>query len=303
MTSNEFNTTALPPDALLWHYTDFKGLEGILAGKIWASSVMYLNDTREYIHGLEIALEVMKNQLQLAIVQQGTFNDAAIAVTIHNKVLAAVAERYQPVDIFVAAFSTKKDDLSQWRAYGRNGGPQFSVGFYPTALERKAIEYSSILAEVKYKRRDIEPEITLALQAPLDHIISEWRDSPSKAPELAATSWADLIAADLKTLAPIYKDPTFEDEKEWRLIHDQSTDIRDQALPLQFRQSGSLITPYIEIPLYSLATGTAADSPIAAITIGPSPHPTHLGYAVAELAARLGLRVRIDTSAVPFRNW
>ena len=303
MASNELNTSALPPDALLWHYTDFKGLEGILAGKIWASSVMYLNDTREYIHGLEIALEILQNQLQLAIARQGQFNGAAIAVTIHKQVLAAVAQRYQPVDIFVAAFSTKKDDLSQWRAYGRNGGPQFSVGFCPTALERRAIEYSSILEEVKYKRKDIEPEITLALQAPLDHIIGEWRDSPSRAPELAATSWADLIAANLKTLAPIYKDPTFEDEQEWRLIREQPTDMHDQASPLKFRQSGSLVIPYIEIPLCSLAAGTAADSPIAAITIGPSPHPTHLGYAVAELATRQGLRVRIDTSAVPFRNW
>ncbi len=97
MASNELNTSALPPDALLWHYTDFKGLNGILAGTIWASSVMYLNDTREYIHGLEIALEVLQNTLQLAIARQGAFNGAAIAATIHKQVLVSVRSQTEGV--------------------------------------------------------------------------------------------------------------------------------------------------------------------------------------------------------------
>jgi hypothetical protein len=50
--------------------------------------------------------------------------------------------------------------------------------------------------------------------------------------------------------------------------------------------------------------GTTIESPVAAITIGPSPHPDELLYAVEEMTARIGLpSVRIEPSSVPYRNW
>ena len=127
MEPDDLNTRDLEPGTLLWHYTDYKGLEGILVGAIWASSLPYLNDTEEFRHGAEIALEVLQNELAVAL---GAF-DAAYASAIHDQLRAFFQNLVQPSDVFIAALSKKQDDISQWRAYGGDRGPMFSAGFDP----------------------------------------------------------------------------------------------------------------------------------------------------------------------------
>ena len=293
MEPDDLNTRALPRGALLWHYTSFEGLEGILAGKLWASSLRYLNDTEEFDHGLNIALEVLQNELAIALSQHGHPDGAAIANIIHSQVVEFFSERYQPRDVFVAAFSAKQDDLSQWRAYGATGGPQFSIGFHPAVLEQTADDYLFILQEVKYERRNIIPDLRLALRPSIDDILEGLTEQPSAAPA-RCRQWAQDIAGTLMLLAPFYKHPKFEDEQEWRLVCRQAAEppfMLDDPLPMHFRRSGSLIVPYIEMPLRAPAA-KAEDalntSPVVTITIGPSPHPEHLRYAVREMTSRWG---------------
>lgn len=306
MEPEEFNSRDLAPGTLLWHYTDFTGLQGILAGKLWASSLPYLNDTAEFNHGLDIALDVLQHELTKALHHP---SNAAIAGVIYRQVVSFFKVSYKPRDVFVAAFSTKRDDLSQWRAYGTAGGPQFSIGFNPGALEKKANEHLFMLEEVKYERRHIVPDLTLALRAPIDGILEEL-SGQSDLTVGRCQYWAEEIAGNLIVMAPLYKHPKFEDEQEWRLIRRQQVVAGQPSLPLQFRRSGSLVVPYLELPLHAPVSETEAlftlaqvVSPIVAVTVGPSPHPEHLQYAVGEMAYRMGISVRVDTSTVPFRNW
>jgi hypothetical protein len=99
------------PGELLWHYTGFKGLEGILNGDIWASSAIYLNDTQEFRYAVRVAIAVLEEERQA---HHGEFEEAALSVI----------RFFEGVDgktSFVASFSEQGDDLSQWRAYEGEG--------------------------------------------------------------------------------------------------------------------------------------------------------------------------------------
>jgi hypothetical protein len=299
------NTAALAPEALLWHYTDFKGLAGILGGNIWASSLAYLNDTEEFRHGAQLALEVVQNQLATSL-SGGEY--APYASTIHQELLRFFSNQ-QPKDIFITSFSERDDDLSQWRAYGGNRGPMFSVGFNPTALEQKANEHSFELDEVIYRRQNILAHLNIAFK-PVITDISASLGIPSGIPQQISRHVA-RIAQELFAVVPLCKNPKFSDEKEWRLIRRQPALTKLPRLPTHFRQSGSLIVPYLEMPLHIamtefevIDTGRDIESPVAAITIGPSPHPEQLEAAVEEMVWRTGLTlVKVQMSAVPYRNW
>lgn len=305
MESEDLNTRALAPNALLWHYTNFRGLEGILGGTIWASSLTYLNDTEEFHHGAAIALEVLQNELALAL----GATHADYADTIHSTAVSFLREKYRPRDIFVTALSTEADDLSQWRAYGGASGPMFSVGFDPRRLEEQAARWLFELQEVKYKKRDIVPDVRLALKLPIDEILETLHQSKGS-PQLVS-QWAASLAVELLMLAPLCKDEKFAAEKEWRLVRRQAVLTRRPALELKFRHTGSLVVPYLAMPLHEPAkqndvmdNGVTIESPVAAITIGPSPHPDELLYSVREMTARIGLTgLRIEASSVPYRNW
>jgi hypothetical protein len=299
----DLNTRELEPGALLWHYTDFKGLEGILAGTIWASSLPYLNDTEEFRHGAEIALEVLQNELTLAL----GASDAVYANAINDQLRAFFANLLQPSDVFIAALSKKQDDISQWRAYGGDRGPLFSIGFDPKSLEIRAQQSAFDLEEVKYRRPHIVAELRLAIRPTIDNIIESLRERTG-GPQ-CVSQWAAKFAGELLVLIPRYKNPKFSDEEEWRLIRRPVLTGRPR-LKLLFRQSGSLVVPYLAMPLHTPATeedvfakGAMIESPTAAIIIGPSPHPDQLRYAVGEMVARIGLAPKVELSCVPFRNW
>jgi hypothetical protein len=115
---------------------------------------------------------------------------------------------------------------------------------------------------------------------------------------LVKDEWVADFVVELLRMAPIYKHPTFEAEREWRLIY-QGRSFGAPNLPLKFRQVRSLVVPYVELPL------TFGDDgfPIVEILVGPTPHPKELQYAVGEMTASVGLSVAVRQSNVPFRNW
>jgi hypothetical protein len=127
-----------------------------------------------------------------------------------------------------------------------------------------------------------------------------------------ATRFGPDIATALLTVAPRYKHEKFSAEKEWRLIRRQPALSPPPMLPLRFRQSGSLIVPYLELKLHSPVDDSMSvsptgelpgNSPVAAITIGPSPYPDELSYSVNHMAVSKGLFLDVSVSQVPFRNW
>jgi hypothetical protein len=110
------------PSGPLYHYTDAAGLLGIFGRKeIWASDALHMNDAKEYRHAEEVLREELENRLQNA-------TSSPEDKRIYQRALGAQPLHFGIGPMYVASFSAKGDQLSQWRAYC-HGGNGFSVGF------------------------------------------------------------------------------------------------------------------------------------------------------------------------------
>lgn len=293
------------PGKLVWHYTGFRGLEGILNGNIWASSAYFLNDMQEFRYAVDVALDVLKEENGQ---RPGEFSADTLSVV----------EFFRSVDAksaFVTSFSRKRDDLSQWRAYGGRG-PSFAVGFDPRALSNVCAETRFDFVRVVYGRsaiRDVFHEELSRIRENQRRSVEEVRTVVDDENQQLPYTTADFeIIAALMALAAQAKHESFRDEDEWRLVRRISVISEKPRFELKFRESGSLVVPYVEVPLHkplvkdpTLEKGLPqkVESPIVAVDIGPSPHPEALVHAVEEMTLRKGLKVPVTRSATPFRNW
>src|SRR5712692_3243290 len=102
----------------LWHYTDAKGLVGILAEQtIRATRTDYLKDLCELKYGTELIRCESKRFLQS---KPGLRELINTAIETTNCI--------RPKHRFVSSFCTKEDDPGQWREYG-DAGRGFAIEF------------------------------------------------------------------------------------------------------------------------------------------------------------------------------
>ena len=98
-------------------------------------------------------------------------------------------------------------------------------------------------------------------------------------------------------IAPIYKDPSFKREKEWRFISPH----KPYGWPdLNYREGLSMIIPYDDVKI------SIDDSPlpIKEVIIGPTPHPKLSKGSVKSLLISNGItKAKVSNSVVPYREW
>jgi Protein of unknown function (DUF2971) len=123
-------------DGFLYHYTNINALKSILDdAQVWGTHVAYLNDTREFSHGID-AIAGLAEQ----VIDDITPRDDAtkiktimpLLMIIHQAINDSkdiLDERMGP---YVSCFSQSVDDLSQWRGYA-NGG--YAIKFDPEILK------------------------------------------------------------------------------------------------------------------------------------------------------------------------
>lgn len=151
------------PD-ILFHYTNFGGLNGILQSrKLWATDIRYLNDAHELSYGVSEMADILRQLAESMpelvgdeLVKYGTLDapgeeildhgdpgalgPAHRAVYAASQTLAALVDSSKPQfpmnwkmsNGYVTCFTEKPDSLGQWRGYA--GGDGFALGFKRAAL-------------------------------------------------------------------------------------------------------------------------------------------------------------------------
>jgi hypothetical protein len=326
MVSREEAVAHCIPDQL-YHYTNVEGLKGILdSGQIWATQTGYLNDSKEFSYGRELALDVLREMTHPGAVERVWL----------NRVTQAIVRGIPGAEPYVACFCEQGDLLSQWRGYGRGYG--YSVGLRPRGKTYSRLPWKLCsLAQVIYNPEIQRRLITELLGRYIDSLtrfaahftqtaISVYCNSdPSSSLEdeqdpskLSCTDFLEEIlynhlsraSLELDTIFSRFKHLGFEEEKEWRLIHYGSAEQASQHI--EYRPSNGILVPYVELPLLWDEEGDPGIFQFTQITCGPNSQPEAARASVQYYLTKLRTASRrqgvFDTAAVtisktPLKTW
>lgn len=221
--------------ATLYHYTGAAGVTGILTeGKLRATNYSFLNDPTEVQHGLDLAHSVLNDEKD-----QATRSD-------RKKLLAVIEENLSKqtmAEVYVCCFTTCRDDLSQWRAYGTAMGARYCIGFHTEELLERVEERLPALKLFRKVEYELDKQSAL--------IRKEIRRAIDFVPERCLLeneirSLAEAVAGQLANLFPEMKSPSYSAEEEWRLI---CPVFAESVLDVCFDSTRGFVRPYIEIPV------------------------------------------------------
>lgn len=245
------------PPAVLYHYTSAEGLAGILKARfVRATVATYLNDSREYVHGVEIARGLIKDRLK------STQSD-----DLSTDFCSCLEYRLRQNDgrqICVFSFSQKGDLLSQWRGYCPTAGG-YSLGFDTERLHPHLERQKFLLARCEY-----ELERQEKLVAPLlDRAIEEFRSLPTTESRQVRLNRAieGFFVKNFSRIALLLKDAAFSEEEEWRAVSELVS-----HRGLEYRIKDPLPIPYYPLgvcetdgswPFKEIIVGPMANQPLA----------------------------------------
>jgi hypothetical protein len=294
----DFPTEA--PAGLLWHYTGFDACKSILErGTMYASNLEFMNDTEEFNYALRLIRSAFAQPDRVPLdVGLPPMTPAQMYSQMHPYIT-----HWLDGGIFVTCFSTKADDLSQWRAYA-NALPGFAIGFDPESLEARLKELHFTFEKCIYEREEQESIIQNGIDKALAETKAARFDPPNPGGKIVAfnsacarLSWSSFIQYAVR-----FKAQAFADESEYRAIKiggGGTIASPDPAKPIyrQYRQSHSLVVPYIEWTLRDTDTHI---SPVKAVIVGPGPHKAEVAAAVQQMG---GGTIKISVSNIAYRNW
>ncbi len=182
-----------------YHYTGAAGLKGILStGSLWATNFSFLNDPSEVEYGRELVRKTLKEKKEA---------DHSSTRNLLEEIDRCFAEQL-PSEVYVSCFTTRRDDLSQWRAYGAPMAPRYCIGFegFRDLLQyffSKGATFAEVVYQESKQRKEIDRILEIALSIIGDYPLDEVTNA---------------AVAYLTRLLPQLKSPAYDSEEEWRII-------------------------------------------------------------------------------------
>jgi hypothetical protein len=266
---------------ILYHYTDAKGLHGILDSKeIWASSYRFMSDAREFEYGFELISEIYPENSP----------DSIFAQQINWKSF------YDYDGLFVASFSAKDegDSLGHWRGYaGLHSG--YSLGFYREGLD--SINSETRLIACCYDKHKQLKKLKVIIDKYLS--IAKIKISSNDYEAFVAFVLRSSLGADaameVASLSASLKHPAFKEEQEWRLVVGPWP---SNSKRICYRPGERVIIPYVKIGFKD------AGLPLKHIIVGPGPHQKRNVSSLHQMLMEQEFKgVEVIPSKVPFRTW
>ena len=209
----------------LYHYTTMSALFGMLNNldeknddsiRFWASHISYMNDPAEYNFFISALSNAVFRYEKLHGLSKRYFRLKQAYDTI-----GALAG-----DFYILSLSENQDNLSMWRAYGSNG-QGVAIGFKTKDLKSIDIQKENECDLKKIEYFDYEELIGQFDKMEIEKIYKE-----------LGKAKMEIDKAILEKRI-VYKDISYADEREWRIIK--------QCTECNFREKSGLIVPYTEI--------------------------------------------------------
>ena len=276
-------TTAVDPapPTMLWHYTRWDALHGMMVNReLWLSNFYFLNDFNE---GVILPMRIRE--------MQGDFHDQ-----MRPQILKAVDTIKR--ELYLLSLSERDDSLTQWLSYA-SPGPGFAIGFDTERL--LAIDLGMRVVRCVYDKadqvamvRDYFRGYTTAWIAqneppPGDKNIRFWMNKNKQV-------WDRFLLGGYINLSQRLKSHEFSDEKEWRFTTGQNGEAGKQ---IHFRSNGAFVVPYIKLGL----DPDPGKFPIRKILVRPSANIEVIVDGVQRMCQAHGLKdIEVVKSKVALRE-
>jgi hypothetical protein len=260
------------PPRHLFHYTSAHGLLGIIeSGKLWASPIQYMNDSSELNHANRIFMEVLRELVKSNHPGAKQF-DKVKTGPLRDK-----------IDNYAFSLSEYPDQLSQWRAYTRNGDG-YAIGFDTNHLiDNEYFEIRKIVYDEDKQRE----------------IVSGFFDIMRKFSDGDVFTRTVIYALISEDVLLTFKNHAFKEEQEWRLMAPLTP-----KFSRKFRVTHGHLIPYVEFaPKSSNGSEKNDILPISCIVQGPQVTPSLGENALRSLLETHGYskNIEIRRSSVPLR--
>ncbi len=245
----------------IYHYTDDKGLKGILeSGKIWVTDIFDLNDPSELLHGLSHAMDILKSK------QIESLPDTKRFATHFSHFRPFVREI---AHFFVVSFSSDGDELGQWRAYA-DDGRGFALGFDARSLEAAFAQVDDPQHQVNASfPTSYDDETLIELHKQLTEKMFDLISLPSRNNADRATTNSCLEklsvhhAAHVIRTTGFFKHRAYKNEKEYRFL--QVFPSNRAAPDVKYRMRPYSLVRYREFDWRSVARSSLKE-----IVVGPA---------------------------------
>jgi hypothetical protein len=246
----------------VFHYTNDFGLRSILdSNKLWMSDIFSMNDPSELHYGIKTFQETFtKMPIKHGHIQQNysKFIENFYKEKIIQKILFA----------YSTSFSTKGNDLTQWRSYGDNGRGyciEFSysdIEDYVKSIRSGESPITSTYFMLYSRKKAIDTFkifshliVTLIGELSKQIIPDEHKQEVDKAVR-------SIIIYNALTLTSFFKDKAFSHEKEYRILQLYSNEKTHPDTKFKVRNHD--LIRYVEfsldkIPVKSIRIGPASD--------------------------------------------
>ncbi|MBD2652860.1 DUF2971 domain-containing protein [Synechocystis sp. FACHB-383] len=284
--------------AIVYQYVSATTLEKIIqTNQLQATNLSFMNDSKEFKHGLDIfgyRLKAYKDDLDAPQVPVIKLEQRQICKLIIDKLIEFLENYKQKAsNNYARCFSTDGDLLSQWRAYG-----DYAIGLnlqklFDMITSGFVQESEFIISKVVYNEIEqikvVEELISTILRYAEEQFNVDVIDE-------GINYLMDLISTNINDIVGIFKDIAFEEEKEIRLLFKNPP-----QKSLRFRESGKIITPFIELnkenirlPIDRIVVSPVIKSHFERIEIGLSLLLENNGHDIT--------KIKIEPSRIPYRS-
>ena len=277
---------------LIYHYTDDKGVWGILSsGKFWINSVFNFNDPSEISHGLSIACNVFKHLASQLTAFDVEFVENFTSLT--RRGLRDIAKFH------ALSFSFRDDDLAQWRSYAHDGCG-FALGLNKKKVEDFITSQTNITIggfPIQYTTKKLElfnTQLFIHLRPALTALQKLNLQQPLLNQVLIGISTS--LASRVIEVSTHFKHEAYESESEFRVLEVGS--LYPSQNISQHRLKESEVVYYTELDWRNQMPDV-----IETITIGPGADKDKAVRYVEDCLKinQIAGRVLIKNSAIPYR--
>lgn len=275
----------------IYHYTDDKGLKGILeSGTIWLTDIFSLNDPSELAHSFSLASELIRQQVDHKA--KDIFAKEFVQFATKGGLQAAA-------HFFVASFSARRDDLSQWRAYA-DDGKGYVLEFDTQMLEQAYVASDSqhnSTFDVTYREETLRELFGKIVDMAMAIILMpDGRGLELKLIGKFMAHLSLLLTLHILEVAIYFKHGGYENEREYRFFQIFRF---DQPVPqVKYRSRPYSLVRYREFEWRKVASAA-----LTGIILGPaSDEAKARAYAADCLRAFHTGTVAIEKSSIPYRS-